>query len=91
MTWNNYSWGSAPEEVPELPAEKFAEPQPVSVFVALDGDDVGGVFATLEDAMKAFPKCSVDEYVIGQSDRIRGYTEMGELWWRDGRDIRWDS
>jgi hypothetical protein len=25
MTWNNYSWGSAPEEVPELPAEKFVQ------------------------------------------------------------------
>lgn len=55
----------------------------MNVFVARDGDDINGVFASLADALAAGAPDGVDEYVIGKSIRIRAFTETGELWWQE--------
>jgi hypothetical protein len=60
-----------------------------TVFISYDEERIYGVYETLEEALKQ--GYSVDEYILGTDDRIRGYTHTGELWWANGRDIRYSS
>lgn len=53
------------------------------VFIPYPAEDIGGVYASLEDARKEYPNCQVDEYIVGHSTRVRSYDGTGQVWWEN--------
>jgi hypothetical protein len=72
----------------------------MNVFIATNYEDIGGVFLTLEDAIRAMkegfhnrfsedqtPDWNYDEYQIGFKGRLRSYDRFGRLWWEHGERV----